>query len=100
MPYAELIGEYWRIRLFDPNLCYSDSFRTQDVGMAGSNMRIACMRRDTKRWSTQSWRIHKNNVKIVTGKKGYKTLSALNNRTYRILESIRSNSDSHIIKVV
>ena len=86
---AVLEKNYWHLRLIDPGYFVKSSYRTQDVGRKGSNMRIAAIKKSTGKWATQSWRIYRSNVKVV--KKGNrKTLSATNIRTAKILAGIRS----------
>jgi len=90
MPRAYLEKNYWHIVLFSHKKCLPGSIRRHDVGVKGWHLRQACVKASTKRWKTQSWLVPARCVKVVKGRKGW-TLSALDLKTQRILQSIRSN---------
>jgi len=88
---AELIRNYWHVRL-PVSRRGIIKYRIHDVGRPHSNQRLAGMTRRGG-WKTLSWRVHKENVRI----RGT-TLTALNERTAKILQKIRQQYGA--IKVV
>lgn len=52
------------VRLFNPTECTKE-YGTHDIGRPGKHVRIACKRKDTKKWDTQSYRLPKDEYKVV-----------------------------------
>jgi len=80
---ATLIRNYWHIRLPISRKGIV-KYRIHDIGRPHSNQRLAALYKDGY-WRTISWRVHKDNVKVVGN-----TLRATNPRTSNILSRIRS----------
>jgi len=86
MPGAELKKNYWRIRVRDPKDFEKGSFRTDDIGRKGHSLRIAGILKKSGKWATQSWLLHKDDVRVVG-----KTISGKDLRVQKIIQGIRSN---------
>lgn len=59
----EIVGQQLRIRVKDPKLFISKTYRTHDVGDKGKLQRITAIRKSTKKYSTQSWRLNLKDYK-------------------------------------
>ncbi|MHA1685297.1 MAG: hypothetical protein ACTSYD_02690 [Candidatus Heimdallarchaeaceae archaeon] len=91
MPLAYKDKNYWHIILFSHKKCMPGTIRRHDVGRPGHSIRQSCVKASTGKWATQAWLLHVDDVRVVKGRKGIKTLQAKNIKTHKILQSIRSN---------
>ena len=87
MPEVELKENYYFIRVLAPEEFKEGSLRTDDVGRLHHTLRIVGIRKSTGKYTTQAWRLHKDDVVIRNGVLSGKTLGV-----QRIIQSLRSNS--------
>jgi hypothetical protein len=89
MPKAYEIKNHYNIVLRDyQKVCIPNTIRTDDVGRPGHTMRLACKGKASKKWTTISWHVSKEDVSMVRHGEHY-TLVAKDVRTKQLLSKIR-----------
>ena len=91
MPVAFRGKNYWHVVLFNSNKCVPGTIRRSDPGRPGHAIRQSCKKASTKKWATQAWLMANSDVKVVKGRRGIRTLQALDINSAHVLQSIRSN---------
>ena len=90
MPIAIEGKNYWIIEIQDyTTVCQPGTIRTHDVGRPGHSQRMTCVSKYSGKWITFSWHVAKEDVSEMK-QSGYTTLRAEDEKTKKILNSIRS----------